>query len=201
MMVVVMVMMMIKWKGKVVCVLQHHEMTTCKEVKVMSYTTDIQPAARHFVLYGLRNDLDGWVYHLLWLLHVRPADQPTITIVALCQTRLDALPDTFLTLMLDCDNGRLHARVRRITRWSNHMANALPLPLSKDAPWDRGGFSWQIEPACCIRVAPLFSCLASVCVSCVQLDRCLLGRHSHRVMYHYEELVTIVLIIMLETGS
>ena len=82
----------------------------------MSYTTDIQPAARHFVLYGLRNDLDGWVYHLLWLLHVRPADQPTITIVALCQTRLDALPDTFLTLMLDCDNGRLHARVRRITR-------------------------------------------------------------------------------------
>lgn len=31
----------------------------------------------------LRSKLDGYVYHVFWFLHVQPASQPTITVVAL----------------------------------------------------------------------------------------------------------------------
>jgi hypothetical protein len=70
-----------------------------------------EPAVCHFVLLGWRpgfqlvysfvcsfrslseksrNNLEGDLYHLLWFLHLRGSNQPTITVVVLCQKRLDA---------------------------------------------------------------------------------------------------------------
>jgi hypothetical protein len=45
-----------------------------------------------YTLYKLHNNLDCYVYHLLWFIHMRPANQPTINVVAPCQEMLDT-PD------------------------------------------------------------------------------------------------------------
>jgi len=61
----------------------------------------LQPAARQvvlrgprphlhilYVLYKLLSNLGGYVYQLLLLFHVRPANQPTVPGVALCNKKV-----------------------------------------------------------------------------------------------------------------
>ena len=51
------------------------------------------------------NNLASYVYHLLWFLYVRSANQPTVIFVALCQKTLDApglIYASILEMLIEC---------------------------------------------------------------------------------------------------
>ena len=49
---------------------------------------------KKYILYKVDNSLCGWAFHLLWRIHIKPANQPTVTVVTVLPEKVGHPPYT-----------------------------------------------------------------------------------------------------------